>query len=158
VRFLVTKGLSVLRACVLVQFQRATFHYQARPEAAEAEIAAIAQTNPRYGYRRAWALLRRKRNVKRCLETIREYARKRLAERGDEATLRRRHAMHFLDIVEQTERHRYGRQAYAWVERLAADYDNLRAALVWSTDATGDWRSRYGSSQRCSSSGPVAAR
>jgi hypothetical protein len=68
VRFLVSKGLSVLRACMLVQLQRATFLYQARPAAddgVEAELAAIAQANPRYGYRRTWALLRRKRTVNR---------------------------------------------------------------------------------------------
>jgi putative transposase len=68
VRFLVSKGLSVLRACVLVQLQRATFRYQAHPTAndgVEAELEAIAQANPRYGYRRAWALLRRKRTVNR---------------------------------------------------------------------------------------------
>ena len=68
VRFLVAKGLSVLRACVLVQLQRATFHYQARPasdDELEAELEVLAQANPRYGYRRAWALLRRKRTVNR---------------------------------------------------------------------------------------------
>jgi putative transposase len=68
VRFLVTKGLSVLRACGLVQLQRATFRYQACPVADDgggAELDAIAQTNPRYGYRRVWALLRRKRTINR---------------------------------------------------------------------------------------------
>jgi putative transposase len=68
VRFLVTKGLSVLRACVLVQLQRATFLYQPRPAADDellGELEALAQANPRYGYRRAWALLRRKRTVNR---------------------------------------------------------------------------------------------
>jgi len=56
VRFLVGKGLSVLRACVLVQLQRATFHDQAQPAADDelvAELEALAQANPRYGYRRA---------------------------------------------------------------------------------------------------------
>jgi putative transposase len=68
VRFLLTKGLSVLRACVLVQLQRATFLYQARPVADDellGELEALAQTHPRYGYRRAWALLRRKRRLNR---------------------------------------------------------------------------------------------
>lgn len=68
VRFLVTKGLSVLRACVLLQLQRATFLYQAHPVADDeikVELEALAQANPRYGYRRAWALLRRKRTVNR---------------------------------------------------------------------------------------------
>lgn len=67
-RFLVTKGLSVLRACVLVQLQRAPFHYQARTAADDelvGELEALAHANPRYGYRRAWALLRRKRAVNR---------------------------------------------------------------------------------------------
>ena len=67
-RFLVAKGLSVLRACVLLQLQRATFLYQAHPAADDelaAEIETLAQANPRYGYRRAWALLRRKRTVNR---------------------------------------------------------------------------------------------
>jgi putative transposase len=68
VRFLATKGLSLMRACVLLQLQRATFDYKARPRANDellAELVALAQANPRYGYRRAWALLRRKRTVNR---------------------------------------------------------------------------------------------
>jgi putative transposase len=66
VQFLVTRGLSVRRACVLVDLQRATFHYQPRPRTddgvAEA-IAELANAHPRYGYRRIWALLRRKRRI-----------------------------------------------------------------------------------------------
>jgi putative transposase len=68
VRFLVTQGLSVLRACELVHLQRATFLYQARPAADDelvGDLEALAQANPCYGYRRAWALLRRKRTVNR---------------------------------------------------------------------------------------------
>src|SRR5215212_609270 len=55
VRALVTHGLSVQRACVLVQLQRASFHYQPRSAADDeviTEIAALAQAHPRYGYRR----------------------------------------------------------------------------------------------------------
>jgi putative transposase len=68
VRALVTYGLSVQRACVLVQLQRASFQYQPRsvvPDEVTTEIAALAQTHPRYGYRRIWALLRRKRTINR---------------------------------------------------------------------------------------------
>jgi putative transposase len=68
VRFLVTRRVSVQRACELVQLQRATFLYQPRPKVlddVEAEIAALAQAQPRYGYRRVWALLRRKRPINR---------------------------------------------------------------------------------------------
>lgn len=66
VRFLVTRRVSVQRACVLVQFQRATFLYQPHPVAndgLDAELSALAQTQPRYGYRRMGALLRRKRTI-----------------------------------------------------------------------------------------------
>src|SRR3954471_13921569 len=53
--FLVTRRVSVQRACVLVQLQRASFQYQPRSVAddgVESEIAALAQAHPRYGYRR----------------------------------------------------------------------------------------------------------
>jgi putative transposase len=68
VRALVTHGLSVQRACVLVQRERASFQYQPRSTADDrvvTEIAALAQAHPRYGYRRVWALLRRKRSINR---------------------------------------------------------------------------------------------
>jgi putative transposase len=69
VRFLATKGVSVRRACQLAQLERATFHYQARSrpdeEAVLADITELAQQHPRYGYRRVWALLRRKRIINR---------------------------------------------------------------------------------------------
>jgi len=68
VRALVTHGLSVQRACVLVQLQRASFQYQPRSAVDDGvviEIAALAQAHPRYGYRRVWALLRRKRTINR---------------------------------------------------------------------------------------------
>jgi len=69
VRVLAAHGVSVRRACMLVQVSRATFQYQARPrldqEALVADITALAHTHPRYGYRRVWALLRRTRPVNR---------------------------------------------------------------------------------------------
>src|SRR5689334_2787273 len=69
VRFLHTKGISVRRACELAQLQRATFSYQAPPPLAEqalvADITQLAHQQPRYGYRRVWALLRRSRKVNR---------------------------------------------------------------------------------------------
>jgi len=69
VRFLATKGISVRRACQLAQLERATFQYRARPrpdaEALLADMSELAQQHPRYGYRRIWALLRRKRSINR---------------------------------------------------------------------------------------------
>ena len=68
VRFLENRGVSVQRACVLVQLHRSTLNYQPRPvvdDGVPATIAPLAQTHPRYGYRRVWAVLRRTRTVTR---------------------------------------------------------------------------------------------
>jgi putative transposase len=63
VHALVARGLSRRRACVLLQLQRSTFDYQARSDR-HADLAdqvyELAQRHPRYGYRRVWALLRRR--------------------------------------------------------------------------------------------------
>jgi putative transposase len=63
VQFLLTRGLSQRRACVLLQLHRSTLSYRDRPDR-HAELAeqvdARAHRHPRYGYRRAWAWLRRR--------------------------------------------------------------------------------------------------
>jgi putative transposase len=68
VRVLVMHGLSVQRACILVQLQRASFHYRPRSavdDGVATQLQALAQAHPRYGYRRIWALLRRKHTINR---------------------------------------------------------------------------------------------
>ncbi len=63
VQYLVMHGLSQRRACVLLQLQRSTLSYQGRPErdaVLAAQIHELARRYPRYGYRRVWALLRRR--------------------------------------------------------------------------------------------------
>jgi putative transposase len=69
VQCLARHGNSVRRACVLVQLLRATLQYRARPRPEDAvllaDITALAQEHPRYGYRRIWALLKRKRTINR---------------------------------------------------------------------------------------------
>jgi putative transposase len=63
VQLLVARGLSQRRACVLLQLPRSTFGYQARPEShmeLTTQVAELARRHPRYGYRRVWALLRRR--------------------------------------------------------------------------------------------------
>src|SRR5215208_5799949 len=65
---LVGYGCSVLRACELAQLHRATFHYQQRPRSDEellVELTALARQYPRYGYRRASAVLKRTSKVNR---------------------------------------------------------------------------------------------
>ncbi|HEU5100424.1 MAG TPA: tetratricopeptide repeat protein, partial [Roseiflexaceae bacterium] len=73
----------------------------------------------------------------RRLETIREYARELLAASGEEQTLRQKHAIYFTELAEDAETYNFGPMENPWMERLAADYDNLHAALVWSTGAAG---------------------
>jgi len=69
------------------------------------------------------------------LETVREYARERLAASGRADDLQRRHARWFLTLAERAEPNL--REAPGiWLERLREDADNLRAALAW-LQATG---------------------
>lgn len=66
VRFLVRGGLSVQRACTLVQMYRSTFRYVAHPaddQALLTQMQALVAQHPRYGYRRISALLNRTRRV-----------------------------------------------------------------------------------------------
>jgi predicted ATPase len=65
----------------------------------------------------------------RMLETIRQYAQERLAERGATAAARRRHAFWFLKLAEMAEPHLTGRNQAAWQKRLRVEHDNLRIAL-----------------------------
>ena len=59
VRFLVNGGVSVPRACTLVQIHRSTVRYSAHPaddQALLTQVQALATRHPRYGERRIWAL------------------------------------------------------------------------------------------------------
>ena len=69
------------------------------------------------------------------LETIREYACERLAERSDEQAVRRRHAGFYLPLAEEAELALLGPQQLSWLERLDAERDNLRAALNWAAES-----------------------
>jgi predicted ATPase/transcriptional regulator with XRE-family HTH domain len=69
-------------------------------------------------------------------ETIREYAHERLAEHGELAALRRRHAEYFLSLAERAEPLLQCGAQIAWLERLAAEHDNLRAALGYCLGAS----------------------
>jgi tetratricopeptide (TPR) repeat protein len=60
------------------------------------------------------------------LETLRAYGAERLAEAGETQAVTARHTAWFLKLAEEAAAHRTARP---WLRRVAADYDNLRAAL-----------------------------
>ena len=71
----------------------------------------------------------------RMLETIRDYAQERLADSGQARATFSRHRDWFVDLVERARSAFFSGPIQAeWVERLAADQDNLRAAIRWSHD------------------------
>jgi non-specific serine/threonine protein kinase len=70
------------------------------------------------------------------LETIREYARERLEQSGEGEAIQLRHAAHFLALAELAPPQERGQQR-AWLDRLAAEHDNLRAALGWTIGREG---------------------
>jgi len=78
----------------------------------------------------------------RLLETIRQYARDRLREAGEAAACHDRHLDHFLALAEEAEPELYLRDQDAWLERLEAEHDNLRAALVWGLSSAEPERGR----------------
>jgi predicted ATPase len=68
------------------------------------------------------------------LESLREYAATRLAELPGREALRRAHLAHYAALVERAEPELTGERQDAWLEVLAGEDDNLRAALEWSVD------------------------
>ena len=70
----------------------------------------------------------------RMLEPIRQYARERFEASEELVTIQRRHAEFFLALAEEAEPEVEGPQQAAWLERLEAEHDNLRAALSWSLE------------------------
>jgi putative transposase len=66
VQFFVAGGLSVQRACALIQIDRSTFRYTAHPTDDTpllSQIQKLAAQHPRYGYRRITVLLNRTQKI-----------------------------------------------------------------------------------------------
>jgi len=68
------------------------------------------------------------------LETIREYALERLRHAGDLDSTRGRHARYYAAFAEQAPGQRRSLAGLAYLDRLEAEHDNLRAALSWSLE------------------------
>jgi len=67
----------------------------------------------------------------RLLETVREYIRSKIVESGDAVNTRRRHSAFFVGLARQGEPELRKADQAAWLDRLEAEHDNLRAALGW---------------------------
>jgi predicted ATPase len=68
----------------------------------------------------------------RLLETVRQYARERLASDEAGEVYRQQHAAYFLELATTAEPHLSGSDAKVWRERLQAEQENLRAAFEWA--------------------------
>jgi predicted ATPase len=70
----------------------------------------------------------------RLLETVREYGLEQLVVSDELAVARREHAAHFLALAERAAPAWWGPAPGAWLDRLEAERDNLREALVWARE------------------------
>jgi non-specific serine/threonine protein kinase len=66
------------------------------------------------------------------LETIREYGLERLTESGEGAATCGAHAVYYLALAQEAESHLIAAGSATWVERLATERANLRAAVTWA--------------------------
>jgi predicted ATPase/DNA-binding winged helix-turn-helix (wHTH) protein len=74
----------------------------------------------------------------RLLDTTRAYAREKLDESGERATLSRRHAEYYRDLFERAEADVDARPAAEWLAEHGRAIANLRAALDWAFSPDGD--------------------
>jgi tetratricopeptide (TPR) repeat protein len=68
------------------------------------------------------------------LETVRDYALERLAERGDWVQAHDRHAAYFQALAEPAGAELAGPTQLAWLRRLEAEHDNAWATMSWLVD------------------------
>jgi predicted ATPase len=66
------------------------------------------------------------------LETTRDFGLEQLASTDELEPLRQRHAEYCLSLAEHAEPRLWGPSEAVWLERLAAEHDNFRAALDWA--------------------------
>jgi predicted ATPase len=73
----------------------------------------------------------------RLLDTTRAYIREKLVESGEQRDVARRHALHYLEVLER-ESHPAAGGAGSGKTRARDDLGNIRAALSWSLSEDGD--------------------
>ena len=69
----------------------------------------------------------------RLLETMRHYARERLAESGDATAVRSRHLARAVALAQEAQAALDGPDQARMLDRLEAEHDDLRVALAWGT-------------------------
>jgi predicted ATPase/DNA-binding SARP family transcriptional activator len=69
------------------------------------------------------------------LETLREYAAARLTARGMMDRIRRAHAEYFVALAEEAAHGVSGRDETQWIDRIEANFADLRAAQTWASAA-----------------------
>jgi tetratricopeptide (TPR) repeat protein len=70
----------------------------------------------------------------RMLETVRQYALERLRETTEEPQWRNRHFEWVLELVEESSEPSSGKGQREWLDRIAREINNFRAALGWATE------------------------
>jgi predicted ATPase len=79
------------------------------------------------------------------LETIREYARGKMSESGEEAATRRSHAAYCLVLAEEAAAENAEENQPGWMERLEIESENIRAALDFLIETgNAEWGLRLG--------------
>ncbi|HEV2123878.1 MAG TPA: tetratricopeptide repeat protein, partial [Chloroflexota bacterium] len=68
------------------------------------------------------------------LETLREFALERLAERREVDDARRQHTLCYAAFVEEAARHLHGANQAHWHAQIEHERHNLRAAILWSVE------------------------
>jgi len=145
---LVEYGCSVVRACDLAKLHRATFHYQQRPTKGDellVELTSLAQQYPRYGYRRAWAVLKRTRaiNQKRVhrlwktaqLQVKRVTRPRKRRERPTRLQADRPNHIWAYDFVQDADRH--GNKLYILTVMDEFTREGLATHVTYATSAEG---------------------
>lgn len=84
------------------------------------------------------------------LETIRELALEKLGASAEDAEVRRRHALAYLELVEELQPQLITAERSRFLDRLERDHENIRSALEWAVEngerdtalrlATAAWR------------------
>ncbi len=73
----------------------------------------------------------------RLLEVVRQYGREKMGADREQAAVQDRHVAWYVALARQAEPELTGPEQAAWLERLEAEHDNLRAALRWGIQERG---------------------